>query len=209
MTEALEDGLAEDPDAYYRLIRVDVDRMARMVEDLFELSRIHAGVLRLNPEPVVLGDLVSEAIAGADPLARLRRVRIGGHVEPGIRVVADPAGLSRVVANLLMNAIRHTPEDGTVEIEGRAVPGGVELSVLDGCGGLRTEEMARVFDVAWQGQPARTPPGADSATRLDPSLASGAGLGLAIVKGIVEAHRGTVQVENHDPGCRFLVQLPS
>ncbi|MGI8521784.1 MAG: sensor histidine kinase [Nocardioides sp.] len=209
MTEALEDGMAEDPDEYHRLIRADVDRMTRMVEDLFELSRIHAGVLRLNPEPVVLGDLVSEAIAGADPLARLRGVRIGGHVEPGIRVVADPAGLSRVVANLLMNAIRHTPEDGTVEIEGRAVPGGVELSVVDGCGGLRTEEMARVFDVAWQGEPARTPPGADSAARLDPSLASGAGIGLAIVKGIVEAHQGTVQVENRDPGCRFLVSLPA
>ena len=207
MTEALEDGLAEDPARYQRQIRTEVDRMVRMVDDLFELSRIHAGVLRLRPEPVVLGDLISEAIAGADPLARERRIRLGGSVEPGIAVTADPAGISRVVSNLVMNAIRHTPADGVVEIHGRSVPGGVELSVTDGCGGLSEEDMARVFDVAWQGEPARTPqPG-------DPSATRGAGLGLAIVKGIVEAHRGRVLVENQAEsetgGCRFLVTLPA
>lgn len=207
MTEALEDGLAEDPARYQRQIRIEVDRMVRMVDDLFELSRIHAGVLRLRPEPVVLGDIVSEAIAGADPLARERRIRLGGSVEEGIAITADPAGISRVVSNLVMNAIRHTPADGVVEIHGRSVPGGVELSVTDGCGGLSVEDMARVFDVAWQGEPARTPePGEPASTR-------GAGLGLAIVKGIVEAHRGQVlvenQVENDGQGCRFLVTLPT
>jgi signal transduction histidine kinase len=203
MAEALEDGLAEDPARYQRQIRTEVDRMVRMVDDLFELSRIHAGVLLLRPEPVVLGDLVSEAIAGADPLARQRGVRLGGSVEEGIAVTADPAGISRVVSNLVMNAIRHTPADGVVEIHGRSVPGGVELSVTDGCGGLSPEDMARVFDVAWQGEAARTPePG-------DPASARGAGLGLAIVKGIVEAHRGRVVVENEAPGCRFLVHLPA
>ncbi len=207
MTEALEDGLAEDPARYQRQIRVEVDRMVRMVDDLFELSRIHAGVLSLRPEPVALGDLISEAIAGADPLARERRIRLGGSVEPGVLVNADPASISRVVSNLVMNAIRHTPADGVVEIHGRSVPGGVELSVSDGCGGLSEEDMARVFDVAWQGEPARTPQAGDS------SAARGAGLGLAIVRGIVEAHDGQVLVENqtdHDaPGCRFLVTLPA
>ncbi len=203
MTEALEDGLAEDPARYHRQIRIEVDRMVRMVDDLFELSRIHAGVLMLRPEPVVLGDLVSEAIAAADPLARQHGVRLGGSVEEGIAVTADPAGISRVVSNLVVNAIRHTPADGVVEIHGRSVPGGVELSVIDGCGGLSHEDMTRVFDVAWQGEPARTPePG-------EPSSARGAGLGLAIVKGIVEAHSGRVAVENQAPGCRFLVHLPT
>ncbi len=70
MTEALEDGMADDPARYHRQIRAEVDRMVRMVDDLFELSRIHAGVLSLTLEPVVVGDLVSEAIAGADPVAR-------------------------------------------------------------------------------------------------------------------------------------------
>ena len=78
MTEALEDGMAEDPARYHRQIRAEVDRMVRMVDDLFELSRIHAGMLRLEPEPLLLGDLVSEAIAGADPVARARNVRLGG-----------------------------------------------------------------------------------------------------------------------------------
>jgi signal transduction histidine kinase len=209
MTEALEDGLAPDPARYHQQIRAEVDRMVRMVDDLFELSRIHAGVLRLTPEPVMLGDLVSEAIAGADPVARARSVRLGGSVEDGIEVTADAASMSRVVSNLIMNAIRHTPSDGVVEIHGRAVPGGVELSVTDGCGGLSAEDMERVFDVAWQGSAARTP---DPDTADEPQAGRGAGLGLAIVKGIVEAHRGRVRVENVDSpsptGCRFLVQLP-
>jgi signal transduction histidine kinase len=207
MTEALEDGLAEDPPRYHRQMRAEVDRLVRMVDDLFELSRIHAGVLRLSPQPVALGDLVSEAIAGADPVARAGRVRIGGHVEDGLELVADPAGLSRVISNLLMNAIRHTPADGVVEVHGRAVDDGVELSVLDGCGGLSEDDMARVFDVAWQGSAARSPaplPGEGAAG----VPGSGAGLGLAIVQGIVEAHRGRVAVANQAPGCRFQVHLP-
>ncbi len=203
MTEALEDGIAEDPERYHRQIRAEVDRMARMVDDLFELSRIHAGVLATAREPVALRDVVSEAIAGADPVARSRSVRLGGRVEEGIEVVADADGLSRVMTNLIMNAIRHTPADGSVEIHARAVDDGVELSVTDECGGLSDEDMHRVFDVAWRGAPARTPDD------------SGAGLGLAIVKGIVEAHRGVVRVENvreaeagEPAGCRFLVTLP-
>lgn len=206
MTEALEDGMAPDPDRYRTQIRREVDRMVRMVDDLFELSRIHAGVLRVEPETVVVGDLVSEAIAGADPVARSRSVRLGGSVEEGLAVAGDPAGLSRVVSNLLMNAIRHTPADGVVEVHGRSLADGVELSVTDGCGGLDPADMARVFDVAWQGERARTPdPGAAGELR-------GAGLGLAIVRGIVEAHRGDVRVENvpasSPVGCRFLVRLP-
>ena len=220
MTEALEDGMAADPDRYHRQIRAEVDRMVRMVDDLFELSRIHAGVLRISPEPVALGDLVSEAIAGADPVARARSVRLGGSVDDGVEVTADAAGLSRVMTNLIMNAIRHTPADGTVEIRGRQVPEGVELSVRDQCGGLSVEDMDRVFDVAWRGGSARTPvpEGAEGGE------SHGAGLGLAIVKGIVEAHRGVVEVENvvgsadnaeggvggdRPVGCRFRVLLPA
>jgi signal transduction histidine kinase len=201
MAEALEDGLAEDPGRYHRQMRNEVDRMVRMVDDLFELSRIHAGVLRLSRQPVALRDLVSEALAGADPVARERNVRLGGHVEHGLELVADPAEMSRAISNLVMNAIRHTPADGVVSVDGRSMPDGVELSVSDGCGGLCEEDMARVFDVGWQGSAARSP---------EPSThARGAGLGLAIVRGIVEAHSGKVAVANESAGCRFRVQLPS
>ena len=202
MAEALEDGMAEDPNRYHRQIRTEVDRMVLMVDDLFALSRIHAGSLRLNLEPVVLGDVISEALASADPVAKARDVHLGGMVAPGLEVVADPAELSRVVSNLLMNAIRHTPAGGQVQVSGRSASGGVELAVVDGCGGLTEDEMARVFDVAWQGSSARTP-------ETNTTFGSGAGLGLAIVQGIVEAHGGSVVVANRTPGCEFLVRLPS
>ncbi len=201
MTEALEDGLAEDPARYYTQMSNEVDRMVRMVDDLFELSRIHAGVLQLTLQPVALGDLVSETLAGADPVARERRVHLGGRVEEGLELVADPGELSRALSNLLMNAIRHTPVDGTVWVEGRTVPDGVELSVLDGCGGLSEEDAVRVFDVGWRGSPARSPGSGP--------VGHGAGLGLAIVRGIVEAHSGEVAVRNEADGCRFRMVLPA
>jgi len=202
MTEALEDGLAEEPARYYAQMTSEVDRMVRMVDDLFELSRIHAGVLSLSLQSVPLEDLVSEAIAGADPVARAAGVRLGGSVDQGVTVRADPAGLSRVVANLVTNAIRHTPADGVVSVTGRTVDDGVELAVADGCGGIPESDLPRVFDVAWRGTHARTP-------EVDQTQGTGAGLGLAIVKGIVEAHHGKVQVVNETPGCRFLVRLPA
>ncbi len=107
-----------------------------------------------------------------------------------------------MLANLVANALRHTPDGGRVEIVGAAVDGRVELSVTDGCGGIAADDLERVFDIAWTGSSARTPDASgDGSTR--------AGLGLAIVKGIVEAHDGEVSVHNVDPaGCRFLVRLP-
>lgn len=201
MTEALEDGMVDDPARYHAQMRAEVDRMVRMVDDLFELSRIQAGVLQLALQPVSVADLVSEAIAGADPVARAAGVRLGGSVDQDVIVTADPAGLSRVVANLVTNAIRHTPSDGVVSITGQLVEGAVELAVSDGCGGIPPDDLPRVFDLAWRGSAARTP-------RTGERQGTGAGLGLAIVKGIVEAHQGTVQVRNDVAGCRFLVRLP-
>ncbi|MFT4166538.1 MAG: HAMP domain-containing sensor histidine kinase [Microlunatus sp.] len=204
MTEALEDGMVDDPARYYSRMRAEVDRMVRMVDDLFELSRIHAGVLQLSLERVSLADVVSEAIAGADPIARAANVRLGGEVGQDVIAYADPAGLSRVVTNLVTNAIRHTPADGAVSITGQHVGDAVELAVSDGCGGIPEDDLARVFDLAWRGSAARTPPVGDRDL-----YGTGAGLGLAIVKGIVEAHHGAVLVHNHPPGCRFLVTLPT
>ena len=202
MAEALEDGMVDDPLRYHRQIRTDVERMTAMVDDLFELSRIRSGGVQPSLESVMLRDLVSDALASADPVARTRNIRLGGHVDDGIRVTADPAALSRAISNLVMNAIRHTPVDGAVEVLGRSVADGVEVSVVDQCGGIADEDMERVFEIGWQASTARTP---DS-----PSVGR-AGLGLAIVRGIVEAHSGEVLVENlaAATGCRFLIRLPS
>jgi signal transduction histidine kinase len=205
MAEALEDGMVDDPQRYHAQMRETVDRMALMVGDLFELSRIHAGTLQLTLEPVSLEDAISEALAVSTSLAAARGVRLGGHAEPGVQVLADPRELSRIIGNLVTNAIRHTRSDGSVEVTGRARGGCVELAVSDGCGGIPDEDLPRVFDVAWRGSAARTPAARGTGPAL---LGAGAGLGLAIVRGIVEAHSGSVRVDNVDAGCRFLVQLP-
>lgn len=215
MAEALEDDMADDPSRYHRQMRETVDKMARMVDDLFELSRIHAGALALAVETVPLGDVISEVLAVSTPIASARGVRLGGRADPGVAVRADPRELSRLIGNLVTNAIRHTPSEGSVEVTGRAAPDGVEVEVSDACGGIPGEDLDRVFDVAWRGSHARTPepglsPEAVARAAGDGSLmGAGSGLGLAIVRGIAEAHHGTVQVDNVGAGCRFLVRLPA
>ncbi|MET9424843.1 HAMP domain-containing sensor histidine kinase [Streptomyces sp. NPDC006540] len=196
MSEALEDGVVQDPDRYFRQIRTEVDRLNSMVGDLFELSRIHAGALALTPTRMSLYDLVGEALAGADPLAREHGVRlVGDGVEP-VPVEVDGKEMTRVLANLLVNAIRRTPADGTVAVAAERREDWVVVSVTDGCGGIPEEDLPRVFDTGWRGSQARTPP-------------AGAGLGLAIVRGIVEAHAGHAEVSNVSGGCRFEVSLPA
>ncbi|WP_371657716.1 sensor histidine kinase [Streptomyces sp. NBC_00280] len=195
MSEALEDGVAAEPDRYLRQMRTEVERLNDMVGDLFELSRIHAGALALSPSRISMYDLVGDALAGADALAREHGVwLIGDRIEP-VPVEVDGKEMSRVLSNLLVNAIRRTPSDGTVAVAAERSPDGVVVSVTDGCGGIPDDDLPRVFDTGWRGTHARTPP-------------AGAGLGLAIVRGIVEAHRGQAAVRNVPGGCRFEVTLP-
>ena len=198
MAEALEDGIAADTGRYHRQIRAEVARLSNMVDDLFELSRIESGTLGLSLDRIEVGDLVSDAVASMEALARGRSVQLTGVAGSPLMVQADARELSRALANLLANAIRHTPEGGCVQVAASAEAGGVLMTVADGCGGIPEADLALVFDLAWRGTSARTP-GADS----------GAGLGLAIVRGIVEAHQGQVSVVNTRDGCRFEVRLPA
>ena len=202
MAEALEDDVvstAEDRSLYHRRIRVEVDRLAQMVDDLFELSRIHAGALQLSLRQLELGDVVREAIATASPVATAKGVtlRSAGLDADGPLVDVDPYALTRVVGNLLGNAIRHTPHDGTVAVEASHDDDFVYVCVSDECGGIADDDIDRVFDVAFRGTQARTP-----------APDGGAGLGLAIARGIVDAHNGRIGAENVGPGCRFTIALP-
>lgn len=201
MAEALEDDVVTDTATvteYHHRIRIETDRMAALVDDLFELSRINAGALRLSLSTVSVADVVSDAISSAEPLAAAKRVRLVA-ADSGWPVVrASEPELSRVLANLLRNAIRHTPSDGTVTVTGGTDGGGGWFAVSDACGGIPESDLPRVFDVAFRGEAARTP-----------RVASGGGLGLAIVRGLVEAHAGEVTVANEDGGCRFRVRLPA
>jgi signal transduction histidine kinase len=206
MAEALEDGVVADETTvheYHRRIRAESDRMAALVDDLFELSRINAGTLRLSMSAVPLGDVVSDALASAEPIARARGIRLIA-AEHGWPVVSgSEPELARVVANLLRNAIRFTPYDGTVQVSGGRDVDSAWLAVTDSCGGIPDADLPRVFDVAFRGEPARTPGEGRQAGE------AGGGLGLAIVRGLVEAHGGRVEVANTRVGCRFVVHLPT
>ncbi|MEU4623355.1 HAMP domain-containing sensor histidine kinase [Actinoplanes sp. NPDC023801] len=203
MAEALEDRIISDPatvDEYHRRIRVETDRMTQLVDDLFELSRINAGALRLAPTTVPLREIVSDALAGVAPLAASRRIQLVA-ADSGWPVVrAGERELARVVSNLLINSVRYTPEDGTVHITAGHEHDDVWLAVSDTCGGIPENDLDRVFDVAFRGERARTPGANGSA---------GGGLGLAIVRGLVEAHGGRVGVRNTGRGCQFEVRLPA
>jgi signal transduction histidine kinase len=200
MAEALEDQVVTDPrevSHYHSQIRRETDRLAAMIDDLFELSKIHAGTLRLSPRLVGLEDLVAEVVASAEPVARVKGIRLAGSAIRGMPVFIDTAEMGRAVRNLVTNAIRHTPYDGTIEVLGEIQAGMACVSVADECGGIPPSDLPRVFDVAFRGESARTP---------DPS--GGAGLGLSIARGIVEAHSGQISVRNTGPGCQFLIRLP-
>jgi signal transduction histidine kinase len=199
MAEALEDGVVSDPatvTSYHHRLGVEVDRLAGLVDDLFELSRTQAGVLNLQLEMVSLSDLVSDALSGAVPVAEAKGVRLEGRLRgAGPELELSTPEVARALRNLLENAIRHTPADGTVSVEAGIDGGAAYVSVVDACGGIPDVDLERVFDVAFRGEAARTPGG-------------GAGLGLAIARGMVEAHGGQIDVRNEAEGCRFTVRLP-
>jgi signal transduction histidine kinase len=195
MAEALEDGVAPDPQRYHSTIRRDAERLTTMVDDLVELAMHDTDpASHLDLGPVPLTALAGDAVAAAEPVAAEAGVRV--HASgPAVTVAGDPDALRRVAGNLLSNAIRHTPDGGMVAVTvGTDGPDAV-LGVTDGCGGIPAEHLGRVFDTGWRASPARTPDG-------------GAGLGLAVVRAIVQAHRGSVGVRNVPGGCRFEIRVP-
>ena len=198
MAEALEDGVVSDPETvarYHSMLRTESDRLAALVDDLFELSRTQSGALRLELERVSIGDLVSDAIAGVAPVAAAKGVRLEGRVDgPPADVSVSTPEILRALRNLLENAIRHTPADGSVTVEAGSADGFAFVSVLDSGGGIPDRDLERIFDVGYQVDRART--------------TGGAGLGLAIARGFVEAHHGQISAANENDGARFTVRLP-
>lgn len=200
MIEALEDGIVDDPETvarYHASIRKEADRLTGLVDDLFELSRINSGTLMLQMERASLGDLVSDALSSAGPTARLKGVKLEGNLmTEAAELDLSVPEMGRVLRNLLENSIRHTPADGTVTVEAGLEDEHAVVSVADSCGGIPDDDIDRVFDVAFRGAASRTPGD------------EGGGLGLAIARGIVEAHNGSISVQNEGRGCRFRIVLP-
>jgi len=195
MLEAIEDGLAE-PEEYLGPLQDEVRRLRTLVDDLFELARIDAGSLAYELRSTPLQPLVESCLAGLQAEARTRNVRLEGRLEPAAALCA-PEQVERVLLNLLTNALRHTPSDGTVAVMLAPVGEEVRVSVEDTGEGLTEETAHRMFDRFWRGDDART------------AADGGAGLGLAIARGLVEAQGGRIWAERRETGgTRVSFTLP-
>ncbi|MBM6402276.1 sensor histidine kinase [Phycicoccus sonneratiae] len=198
MAEALDDGVAPPGSDYLGRIRAETDRMSDMVGGLLALSRLQSGSLVLDVAPVDLADLVSDTVAGARPVAERRGVVLSASADRPVVARVDGAELGRALANLVANAVTHTPSDGAVRIRLAARTDGAEITVDDECGGIAPEDAGRLFEPGWRGTGGRTP-----------AAGVGAGLGLAVARGIARAHGGDVEVTpRHGPGCRFRLVVP-
>ena len=198
LVESIDDGVAtgETRERYLREIRTHVGVLSDLIDDLFELSRIEAGDISWTMRQVELGELIDEAVAAMRAAAAERGVRVAAELPAGgLLAEANAEKVQRVLFNLIQNAIRHTPADGSVTVRARPQGRAVEVEVDDQGKGIPAADAAHVFEAFYRGDASR---GED-----------GAGLGLAISKAIVEAHGGSIWLEPGEPGTRVRFTLPA
>ncbi|MGC9667111.1 HAMP domain-containing sensor histidine kinase [Planosporangium sp. 12N6] len=196
--ENIVDGVAAADPATLRTALTQTERLGRLVTELLDLSRIDAGVLALDLDEFAVADLFADVVAEAEVAAAARDRKVVFRtqvVPPDTTVYADRERLHQVVVNLLDNAVRHGPADGTVTVTGIAAAGAVTIEVVDEGPGIPVEERHRVFE---------------RFTRGDRSTGGGTGLGLAIARWVVELHHGSISVADTGAaeGCRIRVTLP-
>jgi signal transduction histidine kinase len=197
MLAAIEDEVVDDATRarYLGTMHTHVRALGSMVDDLFELSRVEAGDLDWSIRQVELRELVDETVAAMRVQAEARGVSVAAELAPlPSPARADPERLQRVLFNLIQNAIRHTPADGSVTV--RAEPAGewVEIEVADTGVGIPQEDRERLFEPA---------------THAQRESEGGAGLGLAISRAIVEAHGGRIWLADSDVGTRVRFVIPT
>jgi signal transduction histidine kinase len=201
MAEALEDGVVADPATtgrYLRTMQAEIGRLDALIADLFELSRLDAGELRLDRRAVVIADLIEATVLGQRALAERQGVRLDHETDGSSTVLkVDPARVQRVLANLIQNALQHTPPGGRVTVRARRDGATVEVAVADTGVGIAAHALPHVFERFYRADPAR---GREH---------GGAGLGLAIARGLVEAHGGRIWAESEvDRGTTVRFTLP-
>lgn len=198
MVEAIDEGVVDHPadlHRYVREMRRSTEQLTRMVDDLFELAQVEAGAIETETRRAQLEEVVAGALAAVEPAAAAKRLDISAELGGAAAAPCSPR-LERILQNLLSNAVRHTPADGTVRVSAKMGRGRLSVAVEDTGDGIASEDLDRVFDPFFRADPARS--------------GAGAGLGLALAKRITEALGGTIRVENHLPiGARFEVDLPA
>lgn len=201
MVEAIDDGVVSDAETTRRYVRTvlgEVQRLSGLIDDLFELSRLDAGALTLQLEPGSIHDVVSDMLMALQVQAAENGLRLEGVVDDALPpVMMDVARVQRVLYNLVSNAIRHTPPDGTVLLEAHEASGAVQIDVVDTGEGVPPDDLPHIFDRFYRGEKSRV------------RGQGGAGLGLAIARGLVEAHGGRIWAQSTPgSGSRFSFVLP-
>jgi len=192
----LNDNLTEDAREYLGFAKQAASRMKRLVADLLDVSKIEAGMLTIQRRNVDVQTLLRNAGAEFRDVAATREIAFTIQPPPAdASLDADPDRLLQVLSNLIGNAMKFTPAGGRVDVETLIDAREARFSVSDSGRGIAPEDRLRIFDRYWQS-------GAESR--------EGAGLGLAIARGIVEAHGGTIHVEDATPppGAKFVISLP-
>lgn len=197
MVEAVADEVIDDPASLRRYsfeMGRSVGQLSKLVDDLFELAQLEAGVITTETRRSRLGEIVETALATVAVPAAEKGLRLVAEVDTTADLTCSPR-LERVLLNLLHNAVQHTPADGTVRLAATLRDDWIELAVEDTGSGIRREDLDRVFDPFFRADPARHGPGA--------------GLGLALSRRIVEAMGGRISAESVAAGgARFAVSLP-
>jgi signal transduction histidine kinase len=195
--ENLVDGVeAADPDTLDTML-AQVERLGRLVTQLLDLSRLESGAVPLDRQEFAIEPVLVHAVR--ESKLHAPDVEMTVQVEPNsLAADGDPERVHQVVANLLENAVRHSPEGGAVRVRARRGPRGVRIEVLDDGPGIPDDEATRVFERFYRSDSARA------------AKDGGAGLGLAIAQWIVELHGGEIHPERREPhGCRMVVTIPA
>ncbi len=200
--EALEDGAVDEPQTAQRFlgkIRTHADRMAALVEDLLELSRLESGARAPEPEETLLTEVAEDVVASFAGAATRKDISLRRTDRGAPPVVTDPERLRRVLENLVDNAVKYTPAGGRVEVTTSAGPGGsARIEVADNGPGIAGEHLARIFERFYRVDKARS------------RELGGTGLGLSIVKHLAEGMGASVSVESEPgKGAKFIVSLPA
>lgn len=201
LTDALLDGIVTEPDEvkdYLERINAETVRLSEMVEEVFQLSRATSPALALRLDRLALGEVASDAVAAVAVQAQEAGVTIAAaDPQDWPTVRASDAELTRVLRNVLVNAVTYSTPGAVVALSAAVDGSEAVLAVQDGCGGIPAADLERVFDPGYRGTPARTP-----------GPLAGAGLGLAVARALIEAQSGTITVRNAGPGCRVEITLP-